>query len=60
MIIKAMNQMRRTQPPAPAPAPPPPTTEERLLAEIRDLLKAGTLKTAVVRLMFSEDSHVER
>jgi large conductance mechanosensitive channel len=41
MIIKAMNQMRRKQPAAPASAPPPPTTEERLLTEIRDLLKAG-------------------
>ena len=41
MIIKGMNQLRRKQP-APAPtAPPPPTTEERLLTEIRDLLKAG-------------------
>jgi large conductance mechanosensitive channel len=40
MIIKAMNQMRRKQPAAPASAPPPPTTEERLLTEIRDLLKA--------------------
>jgi large conductance mechanosensitive channel len=39
MIIKAMNQMRRKQP-VPS-APPPPTTEERLLTEIRDLLKAG-------------------
>jgi large conductance mechanosensitive channel len=41
MIIKAMNQMRRKQPAAPASAPPPPSTEERLLTEIRDLLKAG-------------------
>jgi large conductance mechanosensitive channel len=41
MIIKGMNQMRKKQP-APAPAaPPPPSTEERLLSEIRDLLKAG-------------------
>jgi large-conductance mechanosensitive channel len=31
--------MRRKQP-VPS-APPPPTTEERLLTEIRDLLKAG-------------------
>jgi large-conductance mechanosensitive channel len=38
MIIKGMNQLRRKQP---APAPLPPTTEERLLTEIRDLLKAG-------------------
>jgi large conductance mechanosensitive channel len=41
MIIKGMNQLRRKQP-APTPsAPAPPTTEERLLTEIRDLLKAG-------------------
>jgi large conductance mechanosensitive channel len=40
MIIKGMNQMRRKQP-APAPAAPLPTSEERLLTEIRDLLKAG-------------------
>jgi large conductance mechanosensitive channel len=40
MIIKGINQLRRTPPAAPA-APPPPTNEERLLGEIRDLLKAG-------------------
>jgi large conductance mechanosensitive channel len=39
MIIKGINQLRRTPPPAPAVAPPP-TNEERLLGEIRDLLKA--------------------
>jgi len=38
MIIKGINQLRRT-PPAPA-AVPAPTNEERLLGEIRDLLKA--------------------
>ena|SRR5438477_3372069 len=42
MVVKAINRMRRTErvaaPPAP---PPPPTTQERLLGEIRDLLKAG-------------------
>ena len=37
MVIKAMNKARR---PAAA-APPAPSTEERLLTEIRDLLKAG-------------------
>ena len=38
MVIKGMNQLRRRQP-----TPPPPvlTNEERLLGEIRDLLKAG-------------------
>jgi large conductance mechanosensitive channel len=40
MIIKGINQLRRTPPPAPAVVPPP-TNEERLLGEIRDLLKAG-------------------
>jgi large conductance mechanosensitive channel len=39
MIIKGINQLRRTTP-APA-ALPVPTNEERLLGEIRDLLKAG-------------------
>ena len=40
MIIKAVNQLRKQ--PAPAPAvPPSPTNEERLLGEIRDLLRAG-------------------
>src|SRR5215510_3715737 len=37
MIIKGINQLRRT-PPVPS-APPPPTNEERLLGEIRDLLR---------------------
>jgi large conductance mechanosensitive channel len=41
MIIKAMNQLRRKQPAPPAPPAPLPTTEERLLTEIRDLLKTG-------------------
>ena len=40
MVIKGMNQLRRRQP-APPPAPPVLTNEERLLGEIRDLLKAG-------------------
>jgi large conductance mechanosensitive channel len=40
MVIKGINQLRRTPPPVPAVAPPP-TNEERLLGEIRDLLKAG-------------------
>jgi large conductance mechanosensitive channel len=37
IVIKAMNAARRTK--AEAPAPPVPTTEEKLLTEIRDLLK---------------------
>jgi large conductance mechanosensitive channel len=40
MIIKLMNSLKRKQP-APAPAAPPePTKEEKLLTEIRDVLKA--------------------
>lgn len=38
-VIKAMNKMKRKQAEAPA-APAVPSNEERLLAEIRDLLKA--------------------
>ena len=40
MIIKAINQLRRPGPVA-AVAPAAPSNEERLLGEIRDLLKAG-------------------
>jgi large conductance mechanosensitive channel len=36
MVIKSMNSARRADE---APAPPGPSTEERLLTEIRDLLK---------------------
>jgi large conductance mechanosensitive channel len=39
MMIKAMNNIIKKEAPAPAPAPPEPTKEEKLLAEIRDLLK---------------------
>lgn len=41
-IIKGMNSMKKKEEAAPAapPAPPEPTKEEKLLAEIRDLLKA--------------------
>ena len=44
MMVKIMNQLikKREEAPAPAPAPAPepePTTEEKLLTEIRDLLK---------------------
>lgn len=38
MVIKAMNRMKKKEVEAPAP-PPAPTTEEKLLTEIRDLLK---------------------
>jgi large conductance mechanosensitive channel len=41
MMIKAMNNMKKKEEvaPAPAPAPPEPSNEEKLLTEIRDLLK---------------------
>ncbi|MBS4059597.1 MAG: large-conductance mechanosensitive channel protein MscL [Bacteroidetes bacterium] len=41
MMIKAMNNLKKKEvaAPAPAPAPPAPSNEEKLLAEIRDLLK---------------------
>jgi large conductance mechanosensitive channel len=38
LLIRAINRMSRKKEEAPA-APPEPTTEERLLAEIRDLLR---------------------
>lgn len=37
-LVKAINRLRREAPPAPA-VPPAPSAEERLLMEIRDLLK---------------------
>ena len=41
LIIKAMNTLMKKNEPAPAPAAPPePTKEEKLLGEIRDILKA--------------------
>jgi large conductance mechanosensitive channel len=41
MAIRAMTklQRRKAEEPAPEPAPPEPTNEEKLLTEIRDLLK---------------------
>ena len=38
LVVKTVNQMKRTEPP---PAPPAPTTSEKLLTEIRDLLRAA-------------------
>lgn len=38
LVVKGVNRMKREEPPPP-PAPPAPT--ERLLTEIRDLLRAG-------------------
>ena len=39
-VVKAINRVRREEPPA-APAPAEPPAEERLLTEIRDLLRRG-------------------
>ena len=39
MVIRGMNKMKKKQEEAPAPPPPEPTNEEKLLSEIRDLLK---------------------
>lgn len=39
LAIRAMNKLRKKEEAAP-PAPPAPSTEEKLLAEIRDLLKS--------------------
>jgi large conductance mechanosensitive channel len=38
MVVRAMNNMKKKEAAQPAP-PPPPTAEEKLLGEIRDLLK---------------------
>ena len=38
LVVKQINRLKREAPPAPA-APPEPSSEEKLLAEIRDLLK---------------------
>jgi large conductance mechanosensitive channel len=40
LVVKGVSQLRREEPAAPAP-PPAPTPAERLLAEIRDLLRQG-------------------
>ncbi|MDB5540110.1 MAG: mscL [Devosia sp.] len=39
LVVKAINRFRREEAAAPA-APPAPTTEEKLLTEIRDAIKA--------------------
>ena len=40
MLVKQVNRFKREAPPAPPPGPPPgPTNEEKLLMEIRDVLK---------------------
>jgi large conductance mechanosensitive channel len=40
MIIKIMSTMKKKPAPATPAAPPEPTKEEKLLGEIRDILKA--------------------
>jgi large conductance mechanosensitive channel len=46
IVIKAMNSARQAKDEAPAapPAPPEPTKEERLLVEIRDILKSSAAR----------------
>ncbi|MEW6169247.1 MAG: large-conductance mechanosensitive channel protein MscL [Pseudomonadota bacterium] len=39
-IVKGINRFKRKEEAKPAPAPPAPSAEEKLLAEIRDLLKS--------------------
>lgn len=39
LMIRAITRMEKKQEEAPAPAPPEPSNEEKLLTEIRDLLK---------------------
>lgn len=39
MLVKQVNRFKKEAPAAPPPPPPPPTNEEKLLTEIRDLLK---------------------
>ncbi len=40
LLIRSLNKLKRKQEAAPPPAPPAPTTDQKLLAEIRDLLRA--------------------
>jgi large conductance mechanosensitive channel len=40
MVVKQINRFKREAPSPPPPAPPEPTNEEKLLMEIRDLLKS--------------------
>ena len=40
MLVKQVNRFKQQAPPPPPPAPPEPTNEEKLLMEIRDLLKS--------------------
>ena len=40
MLVRSFNKLKRQEEAAPPPAPPEPSAEEKLLGEIRDLLKA--------------------
>ncbi len=40
MLVRSFNKLKREEEAAPPPAPPEPSAEEKLLGEIRDLLKA--------------------
>jgi large conductance mechanosensitive channel len=39
MLVKQVNRFKKEEPAAPPPPPPAPSNEEKLLTEIRDLLK---------------------
>jgi large conductance mechanosensitive channel len=41
LVVKGVNRLRRKEEAKPEPAPAAPTTEERLLTEIRDAIKAN-------------------
>ena len=41
LVVKAINSMKKAEAAAPPPPPPGPSNEEKLLMEIRDLLKKG-------------------
>lgn len=40
LLVRAINRLKRAEPPPAPAAPPGPSNEEKLLGEIRDLLKA--------------------
>jgi large conductance mechanosensitive channel len=41
LVIRGLNKLKRKQEAAPPPPPPGPTPEQKLLTEIRDLLRQG-------------------
>jgi large conductance mechanosensitive channel len=44
LVIKGLNKLKRQQAAQPPPPPPAPTAQERLLTEIRDVLKAQSAR----------------